>query len=40
MGKKGPPITIIPKAVSDWIRESSNLSKVNNWKKGGGKPQK
>jgi len=40
MGKKGPEIKIIPKAVSDWIRESATLATVNNWKKGGGKPQK
>ncbi|MGG1231033.1 hypothetical protein ABE237_00640 [Brevibacillus formosus] len=40
MGKKGPPITIIPKAVSDRIGESTTLTKVNSWKVGGGKPQK
>lgn len=40
MKKKGPPIKIIPKEVGEWIRESTTLSKVNNWKVGGGKTQK
>jgi len=42
MGKKkrGPAPIVIPKKISDWIKESSTNAKVNNFKVGGGKPQK
>jgi hypothetical protein len=34
--KRGPAPVIIPKHISDWIKETSTIGKVNNWKVGGG----
>lgn len=38
--KRGNPPTIIPRKVSEWIKEAGTNSTVESWRVGGGKPMK
>jgi len=36
--KRAPSPVIIPKKISDWIKQEAPIVQVNNFKKGGGRP--
>jgi len=35
--RKAPPPIIVPKQISDWIRETSTIGRVNTWTVGSGR---